>query len=203
MKNLFYLLLLIPMLVFSQSSVTTGVMQDARLALVGDNNGNEAYTADLVFRVLFEGNQREFGHWDGGLEYEHADLKGGAYNRFSLNFGYTFNQFVIFNNDKFVATALLNYGMTVRSLQRRDVINGVVINDRTINPTFTGFAGSLSLSYPIGDTGLSAIIMLQGSHRVDKNTLYGDDAEYTIPFLHVDGSGFAGITYTFGLPPTR
>jgi hypothetical protein len=205
MKKLILILviLIFPIALLGQGDIGLNLAQDLKLATVGDDKGNDAFTPNFIVRVDLQDNQATYGYMVGGVEYEHAALKGGAYNRYSLNFGYTFNRFRVFNNNKFELTILGNYGMTIRDSQIRDVINGVVINDRTIKSAYAGFAGSTTLAYPIADTGLSVVAIGQLSHRVDKNTLYGNDANYTIQGLQLDASGFLGLQYSFKLKPIR
>ena len=61
----------------------------------------------------------------------------------------------------------------------------------------------MSLSYPIGESGFRVIAVGQLLHRVDKTSLYGNDASYTLPLLNADASGFIGIQYVFKLKPIR
>jgi len=193
MKNLILLLLLLPLTILGQSNIGINVAQDLKLATIGDDKGNDAFTPNFIVRVDLQDNQATYGYMVGGVEYEHAALKGGAYNRYSINFGYTFNQFKVLNNNKFELTILGNYGMTVRTLQKID---------REVDAAFRGFAGSMTLSYPIVEN-LRVVAIGQLSHRVDKNTLYGNDANYTIQGLQLDASGFVGIQYTIKLDSTK
>jgi len=193
MKNLILLLLLLPLTILGQSNIGINVAQDLKLATIGDDKGNDAFTPNFIVRVDLQDNQATYGYMVGGVEYEHATLKGGAYNRYSINFGYTFNQFKVLNNNKFELTILGNYGMTVRTLQKID---------REVDAAFRGFAGSMTLSYPIVEN-LRVVAIGQLSHRVDKNTLYGNDANYTIQGLQLDASGFVGIQYTIKLDTTK
>ena len=202
MKNLFLLLMLLPLTLLGQGMIAVNLAQDAKLATFGDDKGNNPFTTNIILRTDLQNNQGDYGYLLGGLEWEHADLKGGAYNRYSINFGYTFNRFRVFNNNKFAITVLGNWGMTVRDSQIRDVINGVVINDRTIKAAYVGFAGSTTLAYPIIEN-LKVVAIGQLSHRVDKNTLYGNDANYTIQGLQLDASGFLGLQYSFKMKKIR
>ena len=195
MKKLILILvvLIFPIALLGQGDIGLNLAQDLKLATVGDDKGNDAFTPNFIVRVDLQDNQATYGYMVGGVEYEHAALKGGAYNRYSINFGYTFNQFKVLNNNKFELTILGNYGMTVRTLQQID---------REVDAAFTGFAGSMTLSYPIVEN-LKIVAIGQLSHRVDKNTLYGNDANYTIQGLQLDASGFLGLQYSFKLKPIR
>jgi hypothetical protein len=185
MKKITIILLLFSTFLMAQSEVALNLSQDARLALFGDDKGNEALTPNIIARIDLQDNQRALGYYVIGLEYEYADLSESLYQRYSFNLGYTFNQFSLLGNDKLEATALLNYGMTTRE------VNQV---NKKVNKGFLGFASSFTLAYPIGK-GFKIQIISQLSHRVDKNTLYGTDANYTFDALQIDYSGFVGLQY--------
>jgi hypothetical protein len=185
MKKITIILLLFSTFLMAQSEVALNLSQDARLALFGDDKGNEALTPNIIARIDLQDNQRSLGYYVVGIEYEYADLSESLYQRYSLNLGYTFNQFSLLGNDKLEATALLNYGMTTRE------VNQV---NKKVNKGFLGFASSFTLAYPIGK-GFKVQITSQLSHRVDKNTLYGTDANYTFDALQIDFSGFIGLQY--------
>jgi hypothetical protein len=194
MKNLILLLLLFPLTIIAQENIAINVAQDLRMATTGDSNGNKAFTTNIMARVDLQSNQLSTGYLVVGVQYEYADLEGSSFNRYSLNAGYTFNKFNLFGSDKLEFTLLGSYGGTVRTVFR---------HDRYIRPIFASFSGSMSLSYPIGDTGFRVIAIGQLLHRVDKTSLYGDDASYTLPLLNADASGFVGIQYTIKLDPIR
>jgi hypothetical protein len=185
MKKTTIILLLFSIFLTAQSDVALNISQDARLAMFGDDKGNEALTPNIIARIDLQDNQRALGYYVVGIEYEYADLSESLYQRYSLNMGYTFNQFSLLGNDKLEATALLNYGITTRE------VNQV---DKKVNKGFLGFASSFTLAYPIGK-GFKIQITSQLSHRVDKNTLYGTDANYTFDALQIDFSGFIGLQY--------
>lgn len=185
------LLLAITLIANAQSDVAVNLNQDARLAMFGDNNGNDAFTPNLMLRLDLQDNQRRLGYYIIGLEYEYADLNESLYQRYSINIGYTFNRFSILGNDNLEATALLNHGMTIREVMQVD---------KKVNKAFTGFASSFSLAYPI-TSRFKVQLIGQLSHRVDKNTLYGSDSNYTIDALQVDFSGFIGLQYQIRMNP--
>jgi hypothetical protein len=194
MKNLILLLLLLPLTMMSQENIAINLAQDLRMATTGDSNSNDAFTANIMLRADLQSDQLSTGYVVVGVQYEYADLDGSSFNRYSLNGGYTFNRFKILGNDKFEFTLLASYGGTVRTIFRQD---------RYIRPVFASFSGSMSLSYPIGDTRFRVIAVGQLLHRVDKTSMYGDDASYTLPLLNADASGFVGIQYTIKLDPIR
>ena len=187
------LLLAITLMSTAQSDFAISISQDARLAITGDDNGNDAFTPNVIIRVDLQDNQRRLGYYIVGLEYEYADLNESLYQKYSLNLGYTFNQFLILGNDKLEATAFLNYGMTIR---------GVTQIDKKVHKAFLGFASSFSLAYPITDR-FKVQLTGQLSHRVDKNTLYGSDANYTVDALKIDFSGFIGFQYQIPMTKKR
>src|SRR5690606_25995929 len=72
------------------------VLQDVRLAIVGDDKGNDAFTTNILARVKMQGKQSEFGYLIIYPEFEYANLKQ-VYLRYSANVGYTLNQLFIKN----------------------------------------------------------------------------------------------------------
>ena len=101
-KKLTYLLFfLIPIISLSQG-ISVNVSQDARLALVGDERGNGAFTTNVNVAAEFRGWQKGNSYFLMRPEIEYADLKGGELYRMTANFGYTFNKW--FNNVDFTAT---------------------------------------------------------------------------------------------------
>ena len=57
-KKLTYLLFFIPLISLSQG-ISLNVSQDARLALVGDERGNKAFTTNVNVGAEFRGLQKE------------------------------------------------------------------------------------------------------------------------------------------------
>jgi hypothetical protein len=101
MKTLIYILLFIPLISLSQG-ISINVSQDARLALVGDERGNEAFTPNINVAAEFRGWQKGNSYFLMRPEIEYADLKGGELYRMTAKFGYTFNKWV--KNVDFTAT---------------------------------------------------------------------------------------------------
>ena len=66
MKTLIYILLFIPLISLSQG-ISINVSQDARLALVGDDRGNEDFTTNVNLAAEFRG-------WQKGSSYLHFCL---------------------------------------------------------------------------------------------------------------------------------
>ena len=96
-----FIILLFPLLSFGQG-ISLNISQDARLALVGDERGNEAFTTNVNVAAEFRGWQKGNSYFLMRPEIEYADLKGGELYRMTANFGYTFNKWV--KNVDFTAT---------------------------------------------------------------------------------------------------
>jgi hypothetical protein len=92
-KKLTYLLLFIPLISLSQG-ISMNLSQDARLALIGDERGNEAFTTNVNAAVEFRGWQKGSSYFLMRPELEYADLQGGELYRMTANFGYTFNKWI-------------------------------------------------------------------------------------------------------------
>ena len=101
MKTLSYILLLFPLISLSQG-ISLNLSQDARLALVGDERGNEAFTTNVNVGAEFRGWQKGNSYFLMRPEFEYANLQGGELYRMTANFGYTFNKWV--KNVDFTAT---------------------------------------------------------------------------------------------------
>ena len=109
MKTIIYILFLIPFISLSQG-ISLNISQDARLALVGDERGNKAFTTNVNVGAEFRGLQKGSSYFLMRPELEYADLKGGELYRMTANFGYTFNKWI--KNVDFTAT--LGGGMLSR-----------------------------------------------------------------------------------------
>ena len=96
-----FIILLFPLLSFGQG-ISLNISQDARLALVGDERGNEAFTTNVNVAAEFRGWQKGNSYFLMRPEIEYADLQGGELYRMTANFGYTFNKWV--KNVDFTAT---------------------------------------------------------------------------------------------------
>jgi len=101
MKTLIYILFFIPLISLSQG-ISINVSQDARLALIGDERGNEAFTTNVNVGAEFRGWQKGSSYFLMRPEIEYADLQGGELYRMTANFGYTFNKWI--KNVDFTAT---------------------------------------------------------------------------------------------------
>jgi hypothetical protein len=88
-----FIILLFPLLSFGQG-ISLNISQDARLALVGDERGNEAFTTNVNLGFELRGLQKGSSYFLMRPEIEYADLKGGELYRMTANFGYTFNKWI-------------------------------------------------------------------------------------------------------------
>ena len=103
------IVLLSAYIVYGQDRVTVQVSQDAKLAFVGDDKGNDALTPNLFVRVGLEGYENHLGYIAPIAEYEYADLKGGLYHRYSLGLAHHFEPV-----DKLVFGYSAQFGFIVR-----------------------------------------------------------------------------------------
>jgi len=101
MKTLIYILLFFPLISLGQG-ISLNVSQDARLALIGDERGNGAFTTNVNLAAEFRGWQKGNSYFLMRPEIEYADLLGGELYRMTANFGYTFNKWI--KNVDFTAT---------------------------------------------------------------------------------------------------
>ena len=101
MKTLLYILLFFPLISLGQG-ISLNVSQDARLALIGDERGNGAFTTNVNLAAEFRGWQKGNSYFLMRPEIEYADLLGGELYRMTANFGYTFNKWI--KNVDFTAT---------------------------------------------------------------------------------------------------
>lgn len=81
---------------YSQERISVSVLQDAKLAILGDDIGNDPFTADFIVRLDMEGIGR-FKYISLRTEWEYADLAGGYYNRGGIMVGlnYIVKDFVL------------------------------------------------------------------------------------------------------------
>jgi hypothetical protein len=158
--------------IYTQEKISFTVLQDASLLVFGDHHRENAKTLDLLINIKIQGKPSQFGYFVIFPEYEKASLDK-LYQRFSLNFGYTFNDIYIRNfiePRKFEFTLAIGFG---------------VIN-RFSNNSFS-FSTSAGCSYVINDwIKLRAIGQL--TERTDLLYRYDDD---TIRFSCFIGAEFS------------
>ncbi len=95
-------------LVNGQGSPTFQVVQDAKLAFVGDDKGNDPFTPNLIVRMSLDGYDKPTGFSSVISEYEYADLAGGEYHRWSMGYGHNVNL------NRFTLTGSAQFGFIAR-----------------------------------------------------------------------------------------
>ena len=123
MRKLALLLVLVVMSMNAQEKVSLNVSVDGRLALLGDDKGNEPLTLNTLIRFELQGNQQDYGFMFIAPEYEYADLDGGEYHRYSANVGYTFNRYAI---ERLEIGISMGFGYIVRDSRTYLSIGGQV-----------------------------------------------------------------------------
>lgn len=99
----------------AQQGIHLSLMQDAKLAVIGDDKGNEAFTPNFRLKAEMQNNKGVFIY----PEFEYADLKK-KYMRFSLNIGYRFKLY----KEIFSLSASAGYGLIDREGQSYSSIAG-------------------------------------------------------------------------------
>jgi hypothetical protein len=111
MKKLSILfMLLISLITYSQPNISIQSVQDIRLAIIGDNRGNDAFTTNVLTTFKMNGHQFDTGYLSVGFAFEYADINEN-YSRWSGNVGWVFNQ-LIFKD--FEVALYGNYGFINR-----------------------------------------------------------------------------------------
>ena len=105
----YLLILLFPILCYSQSGISFSVYQDAKMAFVGDKRGNDALTINLRVRSEWQGKQLKGFYMFVAPEFEFAKLQEDYY-RYSANVGFRLNEF----SERFETSLSLGYGLIVR-----------------------------------------------------------------------------------------
>lgn len=106
-------------IVKAQEKVSIAVLQDVRLATLGDDKGNDSFTLNLIARIKMQGNQSKIGYLIIYPEWEYANLKQ-VYNRYSANVGYTLNKLPISNLE---ASLIGGIGMIARESESSSSFN--------------------------------------------------------------------------------
>ena len=147
MKSLLKTLLLILALnTYAQERVSVSVLQDARLAILGDDIGNNAFTPDFIVRLDMESIGR-FKYFSLRTEWEYANLVGGYYNRGSILVGYNWLM------NKLVLSTHIGPGIIKRRYMKA---SGCVL----------AFTVNADASYPLNDY-ISITIANQWTNRAD------------------------------------
>lgn len=94
----------------STSQVLLNISQDARLAILGDDKGNDAFTINTNIALEL---RQDLGRTDVVMrpEFEYANLAGGDLFRYSANFGLNFRDIL----PKTEFTTTLGYGLIHRN----------------------------------------------------------------------------------------
>ena len=159
-----YVLLVVTSIAFAQEKVSVSILQDVKLATLGDKDRNYSpFTTDILIRVNMQGKQQEHGYMIVFPEYEYADIAYG-YNRYSANVGYTFNKLFL---EDLELSASIGYGFITRK--------------KKSNASY-GFNGIASYKLT---KNTKILLNLQYVNRTDLGELYGKTK------LRI--SGFAGI----------
>lgn len=164
MKKLLLAIVLLSTTINAQERVSISFYQDAKFLTQGDKErGYEAGTLNIVLRLNMQGNQEKYGYMIASPEFEYADIDG-VYKRYSVNFGYVFNELVI---PRVEIGATVGYGFIQRWY---------------ISPT--SFSASGLLNYKVTDS-LKISMMAQFTERKDLKLAYGKN--------EIRFSGFIGL----------
>jgi len=93
MKSL--ILILFPLLIFSQSNVSLGVYIDPKLTLFGDGKHYDA-TLDFKVEIELQGKQFEYYYFSIKAQYENAQLRP-QFTSWLIAPGWNFNQLIVPN----------------------------------------------------------------------------------------------------------
>jgi len=144
----YLLIFLFPLLSYSQSGISFSVYQDAKLATVGDNRGNEAFTLNIRIKNEWQGKQLKNSYFFVAPEFEYAQLQEDYY-RYSANVGFRLNKF----SKLIEASASIGYGLIVRQ-----------------NISSKSFGADTEISININNK-ISLLLNTQLIHRTDWNVI--------------------------------
>ena len=77
-----------------QNNISIGIFQDAKLATIGDDIGNNAFTLDAKISIALQGQQFKNYFFSVNIEYEYAKIKGGDYSSVLITPNWTFNKII-------------------------------------------------------------------------------------------------------------
>ena len=81
----------------AQGDINVAVFQDTRLALIGDNRGNEPFTEDIRLEFMMNGMELwDLGYTTIGITAERAYLNSGDLVRYGVQGGFVFNKLKLF-----------------------------------------------------------------------------------------------------------
>jgi hypothetical protein len=90
-------LLLMLFVTIASAQIEISIHQDIKLATLGDNHGNNAFTSDVKISLSMHGKQFKYYYFEVRPEFEYAELSGGKYVSWLVNAGWTYNKLVIDN----------------------------------------------------------------------------------------------------------
>lgn len=154
-----------------------GFYQDAKLAILKDDNGNSPFTLDMLIRVELPGIQKRKYYFSLIAEFEYAELKGGYYRRFGGGVGWTFNK--INTNNDFWEKIELSPSLTTSIIHRFGGSHLYV------------FAIGGDISFKLTDN-LKLSLFTQILNREDLRSEFGDSFTESIT-----PSGYIGLKYQF------
>lgn len=138
---------------YSQERVRLAVLQDVKLATVGDKDHNyDAFTADVLIRLKMAGNQQKYGYLTIFPQFEYAGLET-PYTRYSANVGYTLNQFRFVELMPYIGYGISNHDGSYKSIsfcgelaipigRFNIVIDGEYLKRKELDKwLFSGYAG--------------------------------------------------------------
>lgn len=114
--KLIYFLLFITMAIQAQEAIGFQVTQDAKLAFMKDDHGNDPFTPDMQFKLIMQGRNSNTGYLVVAPKYEYAQLYGGDYSRFGFEVGYSIHTYIL----KIDIAPLIGYGYAFRWNERYD-----------------------------------------------------------------------------------
>lgn len=156
---------------FAQEEVSLSFYQDAKLMMFDDDHNNKAGTLNLIVRLKIQRKQDKYGYLVFIPEFERANIQE-AYERYSLNVGYTFNRVKV----PYFRAPLYDLEITPSF--------GIGVIDRFGNRTFN-WACTLEASYRINDL-IKVNLLNQFTHRTDLMDRYNSDIVRYSFFVGID-----------------
>ncbi|WP_341217072.1 hypothetical protein [uncultured Wocania sp.] len=133
----------------AQDQISFSILQDAKLLVSGDKLGNEPLTTDLIFNMNWEGKQYDYYYFSIQTQYEHANLNGGYFRRYSVHGIWTLNSLLLPKLE-------IGFGAGIGMIHRNSEGMG-------------SYSGTIDLSYPITKK-LYATVKNEWVRRSDLNT---------------------------------
>jgi len=108
------LMMFITLVGYSQNPISFALYQDAKLLTCNDDHGNKSPTLDILLKLKIPLYKTEMSYIVVNTNYEHADLFGGYYNRYSFGFGYVLDNLIVKNVE-------INFGADYGYITRQHV----------------------------------------------------------------------------------